>query len=249
MKKILLLLMTVLLCSSMQAQVFRTGDRLPKPVMLRPQHSTEMFSRKTAPKPKRTKTEKTARPERKKAFAVDNMEINEYWGATRSSMWEIGANLHIIEFDPHTSYDYISNSAPLGLNVDWIRSLSGSFGTAVIPYFGFGVFGAYEINREAIVGSASADLGVMFGRKKFKLDLRIQPSLTYCSSFRYTTRSYSYDYYWDMYDYSYHDRYNDFLGFTMNGSVGIYYSKVHLRAFYYFVGVNSGFGFRLGFNF
>lgn len=247
MKKILLLLMTVLLCSSMQAQVFRTGDRLPKPVMLRPQHSTEMFSRKAAPKPKRTKTEKTARPERKKAFTVDNMEINEYWGATRSSMWEIGANLHIIEFDPHTSHYSISKSVPLALNVDWIRSLSGSFGTAVIPYFGFGILGGYETNHGALAGSASADLGVMFGRKKFKLDLRIQPSLTYCSSFRYTTRSYSYDSYWGYYDYR--DHYTDFLGFTLNGSVGIYYSKIHLRAFYYLMGVDSGFGFRLGFNF
>lgn len=240
MKRTLLLLMAVMLGVSMSAQVFRTGDRLPRPSLVRPQSSTDLFSRR--PVVESTPKLQVQTPKRKETN-ISVPEINEYWGATRSSWWEIGANFHYLKFDPHTYYDEIRESEIPGLNVDWIHSFTGTFGTAVIPYFGFGIFGGYELEHDAFAGSASGNLGIMFGKKRFKFDLRVQPSLTYCSDFKYYDGFYinGYGYYMDWH-------HNDFLGFTMNVSAGIYYGKVHLRALYYLIGTEFGAGLRLGVN-
>lgn len=256
--------MVCLVGMGMQAQVYTTSSRnLPKPKTVRPQYSTDVLQKKPAkrsnvsarpakplslniPKPKLFKDRKPARVE-------EEDYINDYWGAAKPSMWEINAGYSYFRFD----YD-ASSSTVGGLGIDWNRSLTGNFGTALIPYLGLGVHGGYEFEREAIFGTAGVNAGIMFGKKKFKVDLRVQPAWTYCTRYKTYHRGYytSEYYYNNKWDYGYRDVWHDgyyeshtFSSFTMNASLGIYYNRIHIRGIYYFLGMNQGVGARLALNF
>lgn len=82
-------------------------------------------------------------------------------------------------------YDYMKDSVPidrgaLGLQVGYLYSLYGDINKSFTPYVGGeATLGIDPSNGITLAAQLGAAVGVMIGSPKFRIDLRLQPQLSY----------------------------------------------------------------------
>ena len=84
----------------------------------------------------------------------------------------------------------------LGIQGGYLYSLFGDMNKSFTPYVGGEVLLGYNTDGESITAQLGAAVGVMIGRPSFRLDVRIQPELTYWSDCYIDDEIYVYEFGW-----------------------------------------------------